>query len=149
MNSLLWIAWNRRPCTVQRAEAAISASAIQIAHRRMAAGRETPRNQRRNNNSPGTSQMTSETCVDARSFPSSIRSPCRPPHLQWAETAGTTSGPYADVSDGHYEGRTACRKPASFAVALYWGIGSGSLNALVNAFDRLHMVRGWNSSCTG
>jgi hypothetical protein len=39
--------------------------------------------------------------------------------------------------------------PPGFAVALYWGIGSNSLNALVNAFDRLHMVRGWNSSFTG
>src|SRR5208283_4472670 len=53
------------------------------------------------------------------------------------------------LSDGHYEGRTDCRKPANFAVALYWGIGSSSLNALVNAFERLHMVRAWNSSCTG
>ena len=30
-----------------------------------------------------------------------------------------------------YDGRTACRKPASFAVALYCGMGSSSLNALV------------------
>jgi hypothetical protein len=48
-----------------------------------------------------------------------------------------------------YEGRTDCRNPASFAVALYWGIGSSSLKALVKAFERLHMVRAWNSSCTG
>ena len=58
-------------------------------------------------------------------------------------------GTYADISGGDYEGRTACRNPASFAVALYCGIGSSSLNALVKALDRLHMVRGWNSSCTG
>src|SRR5262249_28034383 len=45
-----------------------------------------------------------------------------------------------------YEVRTDCKKPASFAVTLYCGIGSRSLNALVNAFDRLHIVRGWNSS---
>jgi len=31
-----------------------------------------------------------------------------------------------------YEGRTDCRTPASFAVALSWGIGSISLNALVD-----------------
>jgi hypothetical protein len=73
-----------------------------------------------------------------------------PPHsFESVETGGTTLGPYADISGEHYEGRTDCRKPASFAVALYWGIGSSSLNALVNAFDRLHMVRAWNSSCTG
>ena len=48
-----------------------------------------------------------------------------------------------------YEGWTDCRNPASFAVALYCGIGSNSLNALVKAFDRLHIVLGWNSSCTG
>jgi hypothetical protein len=42
----------------------------------------------------------------------------------------------------HYVGRTEFRNPANLAVALYCGIGSNSLNALVNAFDRLHMVRG-------
>jgi hypothetical protein len=46
----------------------------------------------------------------------------------------------------HYDGRTACRNPASFAVALYCGIRSSSLNALVNVFERLQMVRHWNSS---
>ena len=50
---------------------------------------------------------------------------------------------------GHYCGRTDCRNPASFAMALYCGIGSSSLNALVNAFERLHKVRAWNASCTG
>jgi len=50
---------------------------------------------------------------------------------------------------GAYTGRTACRNPASFAVALYCGIGASSLNALVKAFDRLHIVLGWNSSCAG
>jgi len=50
------------------------------------------------------------------------------------------------LSAWDYEGWTDCKKPASFAVALYCGIGSSSLNALVNAFERLHMVRGWNSS---
>ena len=62
---------------------------------------------------------------------------------------GVSAEPHIDVSVGDYEGRTDCRKPASFAVALYWGIGSSSLNALVKAFERLHMVRAWNSSCTG
>jgi hypothetical protein len=28
-------------------------------------------------------------------------------------------------------------------------MGSSSLNALVKAFDRLQLVLGWNSSCTG
>jgi hypothetical protein len=37
----------------------------------------------------------------------------------------------------------------SFAVALNWGMGSSSLNALVNAFERLHIVRGENSSYSG
>src|SRR5271166_345965 len=50
---------------------------------------------------------------------------------------------------GHYCGRTDCRNTSSFAVALYCAIGFSSLNALVNAFERLHMVRAWNSSCTG
>src|SRR5208337_4106662 len=59
------------------------------------------------------------------------------------------SEPHIDVSVGDYEGRTDCRKPANFAVALYCGIGSSSLKALVKAFERLHMVRAWNSSCTG
>jgi hypothetical protein len=58
-------------------------------------------------------------------------------------------GPYCGILAAAYEGRTDCRNPASFAVALYWGIGSSSLNALVKALDRLHMVRGWNSSWTG
>jgi len=61
----------------------------------------------------------------------------------------TGYGPYAEFLLESYERRTDCRKPASFAVALYCGIGSSSLNALVKAFDKLHMVRGWNSSCTG
>jgi hypothetical protein len=58
-------------------------------------------------------------------------------------------GPYSDRFVEGYEGRTACRNPVSFAVALYCGMGSGSLNALVKAFDTLHLVLGWNSSCTG
>ena len=40
---------------------------------------------------------------------------------------------------------TDSRKPASFAVALNWGIGSSSLNAEVKAFVRLHNVRGSKS----
>jgi len=66
-----------------------------------------------------------------------------------ARTRSRASGPYSDYVVEIYEGRTDCRNPASFAVALYCGIGSSSLNALVNAFDRLHIVRAWNSSCTG
>jgi hypothetical protein len=34
-------------------------------------------------------------------------------------------------------------------VALNWGLGSSSLNAEVKAFDRLHIVLGWKSSCSG
>ena len=41
---------------------------------------------------------------------------------------------------------TLCRKPASFPVALNWGIGSSSLRAEVKAFDRLHIVREPNAS---
>src|SRR6266571_425241 len=41
------------------------------------------------------------------------------------------------------------RNDANFAVALNCGIGSSSLNALVNAFDRLHVVLGANSSVCG
>lgn len=43
----------------------------------------------------------------------------------------------------------ASRNSPNFAVALNCGIGSSSLNAEVNAFDRLHIVRGANSSCCG
>src|SRR5260370_27143597 len=50
---------------------------------------------------------------------------------------------------GDHAGVVASRKLPSFAVARNCGIGSSSLNADVNAFDRLHMVRGWNSSCCG
>ena len=41
------------------------------------------------------------------------------------------------------------RNGASFAVALKRGTGSSSLKAEVNAFERLHIVRGWNSSYSG
>jgi hypothetical protein len=41
------------------------------------------------------------------------------------------------------------RKLPSFAVALNCGIGSSSLKADVNAFDRLHTVRALNSSIDG
>gem|GEM_PF-3956738 len=58
-------------------------------------------------------------------------------------------GPCAGFSALGYEARADRRNPDNFAVALYWGIGSSSLNALVKALDRLHIVLGWNSSCTG
>ena len=38
--------------------------------------------------------------------------------------------------------RVLSRKLPNFAAALNWGIGSSSLNAEVNAFERLHNVRG-------
>ena len=41
------------------------------------------------------------------------------------------------------------RNSPNLAVALNCGIGSSSLNAEVNAFERLHIVRGWNSSYVG
>jgi hypothetical protein len=41
---------------------------------------------------------------------------------------------------GDHAGVVASRKLPSFAVARNCGIGSSSLNADVNAFDRLHMV---------
>ena len=43
----------------------------------------------------------------------------------------------------------ASRNDPSFAVALNCGIGSRYLNALVNALERLHVVRGANSSTVG
>ena len=43
----------------------------------------------------------------------------------------------------------ASRNRPSFAVARNCGMGSSSLNAYVNAFDRLHMVLDSNSSCCG
>jgi hypothetical protein len=43
-----------------------------------------------------------------------------------------------------YDGSWA-RNPPSLAVALNCGTGSRFLKALVNAFDRLHIVRGENS----
>ena len=55
----------------------------------------------------------------------------------------------AELPGAPYESETESRKPASFAVALYCGMGSSSLKALVNAFDRLHSVRGRNSSYCG
>jgi hypothetical protein len=42
--------------------------------------------------------------------------------------------------------KRASRNSPSFAAALNCGIGSSSLNADVNAFERLQMVRGVNSS---
>ena len=43
----------------------------------------------------------------------------------------------------------SARNEPSLAVALNCGIGSSSLNALVKAFERLHIVRGENSSYCG
>src|SRR4029077_10923518 len=53
------------------------------------------------------------------------------------------SGPDLD-----YAGSCA-RKPPSLAVALNCGTGSSFLNALVNAFDKLHMVLAENSGYCG
>jgi hypothetical protein len=43
----------------------------------------------------------------------------------------------------------ASRYSPSLAVALNWGTGSSSLKAEVKAFERLHIVRGRNSSYFG
>jgi hypothetical protein len=43
----------------------------------------------------------------------------------------------------------ASRNSPSLAVALNCGMGSSSLNADVNGFERLQIVRGWNSSYLG
>ncbi len=79
-------------------------------------------------------------CVIAVGAPNSPNSGIRP--YLYPTFSETGYGPYAELLLESYEGRTDCRKPASFAVALYCGIGSSSLNALVKAFDRLHMGRG-------
>src|SRR5260370_36125064 len=52
--------------------------------------------------------------------------------------------PASQLSDRRQSGYAGSwdRKLSNFAVALNWGTGSSSLNALVNAFDRLHIVRG-------
>jgi hypothetical protein len=55
----------------------------------------------------------------------------------------TQNGPNLD-----YAGNCT-RKAPSFAVALNCGTGSSFLNALVNAFDRLHIVRAANSGYCG
>jgi len=39
-------------------------------------------------------------------------------------------------------GRQLVQNSPSLAVALNWGTGSSFLNALVNALDKLHIVRG-------
>jgi hypothetical protein len=59
---------------------------------------------------------------------------------------------YAQVSKSSARFREAVassRNEASFAVALNCGIGSSSLNALVNALERLQVVLGANSSTRG
>ncbi len=48
-----------------------------------------------------------------------------------------------------YAALTPSRNAPRLAVARNCGMASSSLKAEVNAFDRLHMVRGANSSCWG
>jgi hypothetical protein len=55
---------------------------------------------------------------------------------------------HPERSQGGYAGNWA-RKPPSLAVALNCGTGSSFLNALVKAFDRLHMVLAENSAYCG
>ena len=66
---------------------------------------------------------------------------------QWFPTERAS---FVRVALGNYcAAGAAPRNLPNFAVARNCGIGSSSLNAEVNAFDRLHIVRGWNSSCCG
>ena len=52
------------------------------------------------------------------------------------------------LRQNHCENRASKNSP-SLAVALNWGMGSSSLNADVNAFERLQIVRARNSSYAG
>ncbi len=54
----------------------------------------------------------------------------------------------APASQNDCENRISRNSP-SLAVALNWGMGSSSLNAEVNAFERLQMVLDLNSSYFG
>jgi hypothetical protein len=64
---------------------------------------------------------------------------------QSVQSAGRCDNPAGWKSRAH----AAPKNPASLAVARYCGIGSSSLNAEVKALERLHIVRGLNSSCCG
>lgn len=55
---------------------------------------------------------------------------------------------HPEWSQGGYVGNWARHSP-NLAVALNCGMGSSFLNALVNAFDKLHIVRGENSGYCG
>src|SRR5258707_8816540 len=67
---------------------------------------------------------------------------CRPSaqHLLVKRSGGRLDRPVV------YCENRASRNSPSFAVALNCGIGSSPLNAEVNAFERLQIVRGRNSS---
>jgi hypothetical protein len=58
------------------------------------------------------------------------------------------SGQHGPDDQNECENR-ASRNSLSFAVTLNWGMGSSSLNADVNALERLQIVRGRNSSYLG
>ena len=61
---------------------------------------------------------------------------------------GAAGRPEPPQCQNDWENR-ASRNSPNFAVALNCGIGSSSLNADVNAFDRLQIVRDVNSSYFG
>src|SRR6202008_3416839 len=61
---------------------------------------------------------------------------------------GAAARPVPPSGQNDCENRVSRNSP-SFAVALNCGMGSSSLNAEVNAFDRLQIVRGRNSSYLG
>ncbi len=68
-------------------------------------------------------------------------------HVRWmapVQSLSTTLDRGEVVQAGSW-----ARKPPSLAVALNCGKGSSFLNALVKAFDRLHIVRGENSGYSG
>ena len=54
-----------------------------------------------------------------------------------------------DLPQWEFRHHAVPRKVASFAVALYCGIGSSCLRTVVNAFERDHIVRGEKSSMLG
>lgn len=60
-----------------------------------------------------------------------------------------SAGSCDELSGREPERHSPPRNPASLAVARYCGMGSSSLKAEVKALERLHMVRGWNSSWAG
>jgi len=64
----------------------------------------------------------------------------------WQRSELTDVAAKVVIYDAFVEGKL---EAPSLAVALNCGMGSSSLNAEVNALERLQIVRGWNSSHFG